>query len=47
MLRLRAGRVEGLWDGVLPERLWELPGDLARIDALLRAEALLAPIKAH
>jgi IS5 family transposase len=47
MLRLRGGQVESLWDEVLPEKLRELPDDLARIDALLRDEALLAPIEAH
>ena len=47
MLRLRGGQVESLWDEVLPEKLRELPADLARIDALLRDEALLAPIEAH
>jgi len=38
--------VEGRWDGVLPERLRELPEGLAQIDGLLRDEALLAPIEA-
>ena len=33
MLRLQGGRVECLWDELLPERLRELPEDLARIDA--------------
>ena len=47
MLRLEGGRVESLWDELLPERLRELPEDLARIDALLRDELLLAPIGAH
>jgi IS5 family transposase len=47
MLRLQGGQVESLWDEVLPERLRELPDDLAQIDALLRDEALLAPIEAH
>jgi len=47
MLRLRGGRVEGGWGGVLPERLRELPEGLAQIDGLLRDEALLAPIEAH
>ena len=47
MLRLQGGQVESLWDEVLPERLRELPADLAWIDALLRDEALLAPIGAH
>ena len=47
MLRLEGGQVECLWDEVLPERLRELPEDLAWIDALLRDEALLAPIGAH
>lgn len=47
MLRLQGGQVESLWDEVLPEKLRELPEDLAQIDELLRDEALLAPIKAH
>ena len=47
MLRLQGGQVESLWDELLPERLRELPEDLARIDALLRDEALLSPIVAH
>jgi len=40
MLRLRGGQVECLWDELLPERLRELPEDLAQIEALLRDEAL-------
>lgn len=47
MLRLRGGQVETLWDEVLPEKLRQLPDDLAQIDELLRDEALLAPIEAH
>ncbi len=47
MLRLQGGQVESLWDEVLPGRLRELPEDLAQIDALVRDEALLAPIEAH
>jgi IS5 family transposase len=47
MLRLQGGQVESLWDELLPERLRELPDDLAQIDRLLRDEALLAPIEAH
>jgi IS5 family transposase len=47
MLGLQGGRVESLWDEVLPERLRVLPEDLARIDGLLRDEALLAPIEAQ
>jgi IS5 family transposase len=47
MLRLQGGQVETLWDEVLPERLRELPDDLARIDGLLRDESLFAPIEAH
>ena len=47
MLRLQGGRVECLWDEVLPERLRELPDDVAQKDALLQEEALLAPIVAH
>jgi transposase, IS5 family len=39
--------VESLWHELLPERLRELPEDLAQIDALLGDEALLAPIVAH
>jgi transposase, IS5 family len=47
MLRLRGGQVESLWDEVLPERLRELPADLAQIDSLLGDESLLLPIEAH
>ena len=47
MLRLEGSKVESLWDKLLPKRLRELPEDLARIDALLRDELLLAPIGAH
>src|SRR5207245_6807264 len=47
MLRLQGGQVESLWDEVLPERLRELPEDLAQIDGLLRDEGLLSPIEAH
>lgn len=47
MLRLQGGQVESLWDELLPEKLRELPADLAEIDALLRDEALLAPFEAH
>ena len=35
MLRLRGGQVESLWDEVLPERLRELPDDLARLRSTL------------
>lgn len=45
MLRLQGGQVESLRDEVLPERLRELPDDLAQIDAFLRDEALLAPVE--
>jgi IS5 family transposase len=44
---LAAGQVESLWDEVLPVGVRELPGDLARIDALLGDPALLAPISEH
>lgn len=47
MLRLQGGQVECLWDEVLPERLRELPDDLAQIDELLRDESLLEPIEEH
>ena len=47
MLRLQGGQVESLWDEVLPEKLRELPEDLAQIDGLLRDETLLSPIEAH
>jgi IS5 family transposase len=47
MLRLQGGQVESLWDEVLPEKLRELPEDLAQIDELLRDEALLSPIVAY
>jgi len=38
MLRLQGGQVASLWDEVLPEKLRELPEDLAQIDALARDE---------
>jgi hypothetical protein len=47
MLRLQGGQMETLWDEVLPEKLRELPDDLAQIDELLRDETLLGPIEAH
>lgn len=47
MLRLQGGQVETLWDEVLPEKLRELPDDLAQIDELLRDGTLLSPIEAH
>ncbi len=47
MLRLQGGQVESLWDELLPEKLRELPEALAQIDALVRDEALLAPIGAR
>jgi transposase, IS5 family len=47
MLRLQGGQVESLWDEVLPERLRQLPEDLAQMDGLLRDELLLVPIEVH
>jgi IS5 family transposase len=45
MLRLVGAQVESLFDEVLPAGVRELPADLARVDALLRDESLLAPIE--
>ena len=42
MLRLRGGQAESLWDGLLPERLRELPDDLARLGWAAVGEALLS-----
>jgi IS5 family transposase len=47
MLRLEGGQMESLWDELLPEKLRELPQDLAQIDLLLWGEGLLSPIEAH
>jgi IS5 family transposase len=47
MLRLGGGQVECLWDEVLPVEVRQLPEDLARLDALLGDQELLAPIAAH
>jgi transposase, IS5 family len=47
MLRLQGGQVECLWDEVLPESVRRLPDELARIEELLRDEALLSPIGSH
>jgi hypothetical protein len=46
MLRLAGGQVESLFDDALPVEVRELPDDLARLDALLTAPALLEPISA-
>src|SRR4051794_21427289 len=42
MLRTRAVEVS-LWEAVLPEELLRLPGELARVDALLDDSAFFAP----
>lgn len=47
MLRFAGAQVESLWDEVLPEKVRELPEDLARLDALLADPGLSAPIAAH
>jgi IS5 family transposase len=47
MLRLSAGQVESLWDGMLPEEVRALPEDLQKLDELLSDPALLAPIESH
>jgi IS5 family transposase len=39
--------VESLWEELLPEKLRELPEDVAQIDARLRDEALPSPLEAH
>src|SRR5690348_4648972 len=44
MLRLAGGRVESLWDEVLPGEVKELPEDLAALDVLLSEPVLLEPI---
>ena len=44
MLRLVGEQAESLFDEALPLEVRELPEDLARLDALLRDPALLAPI---
>jgi len=44
VLTLSAGRVESLWDEVLPVEVRELPEDLARLDRVLADPVLLAPI---
>jgi len=46
MLRLAGGQVESLFDDALPVEVRELPGDLARLDALLADSALFEPIGA-
>src|SRR6185312_3663332 len=46
MLVLAGGQVESLFDEALLIAVRELPGDLARLDALLSGSGLLAPIAA-
>jgi hypothetical protein len=45
MLRLVGGRVESLFDGLLPVEVRELPEDLAALDRLLAEPRLLGPIE--
>ena len=44
VLTLFADGAESLWDELLPEEVRVLPEDLARLDELLAAPELLAPI---
>ena len=46
MLRLQGGRVARLWEELLPGRLRGRAAEVAEIDALVREEALLAPLGA-
>jgi IS5 family transposase len=36
-----------LWESLLPEEVLRLPGELARVDALLDDPAFFAPFAAH
>jgi IS5 family transposase len=42
MLKLRDNQVT-LWDTIIPESVWTLPEELAKIDALLDDERLMKP----
>jgi hypothetical protein len=44
VLTMFADGAESLWDELLPEEVWVLPDDLARLDELLCDPELLAPI---
>jgi IS5 family transposase len=46
-LTIQASGTESLWDEILPAEVKALPGDLARLDELPSAPALLAPIGAR
>jgi len=46
VLRLKGGGVARLWEELLPGRLRGLAAAVAQIDALVREEALLAPLGA-
>jgi len=47
MLRIEAGQTCSLFDVVLPQRLRQLPADLAAIDQLLMEDKMLEPLRAH
>jgi len=47
VLRLQGGRVARLWEELLPGRLRGLAAAVAQIDALVREEALRAPLGAR
>ncbi len=47
MLRTEAGQTCSLFDLALPQRLRQLPADLAAIDQLLADDKMLEPLRAH
>ncbi len=47
MLTKQAGQLETVWDGIFPELLRGLPDDLARLDQVLDAPAVLKPFERH
>ena len=47
MLTTQAGQLETVWDGLFPDLLRRLPEDLARLDQVLDAPAVLKPFERH
>ena len=47
MLTTEAGQLETIWDGLLPEFMFSMPDDLARLDQVLDTPAVLKRFEKH